>query len=145
MYTGAGDSDEVNGVFIGSTEGDNDFRSYPAGLSELLNYTKNRYNNPTVYVTETGYADFDNGTTSLAQAVNDPGRVKYHYQHLSHLREAIRAGSDVRGYLVWSLMDDFEWSFGFTYRFGLYYVDLNNHLKRYARASALWFKRILRT
>jgi beta-glucosidase len=53
-------------------------------------------------------------------------------------------GADVRGYLPWSLLDDFEWSSGFTSRLGLYYVDQNRHLKRYARASALWFKDILK-
>jgi len=99
------------------------FRSYPAGIHEVINYTKHRYNNPPVYITETGrystsvlihpfylnliffqnmnlmvcntwiwmgYASFDTGTTPQAQAVNDPERVKYHYQHLSQLREAIR-------------------------------------------------------
>jgi beta-glucosidase len=135
---------EVNGVYMGSAEGVSDLRSYPPGIHQLINYTKHRYNNPTVYITETGYVDFDNGTTPLAKAVNDPGRVKYHYQHLSELRKAISEGADVRGYLPWSLLDDFEWSSGFTSRLGLYYVDQNKHLKRYARASALWFKRILR-
>jgi len=135
---------EVNGVFIGSDEGVYDFRSYPAGLREVLNYTKHRYNNPPIYITETGYADFDNGTISLEQTLNDTQRVKYHSEHLSELLLAISDGSDVRGYFVWGLLDDFEWYSGYTYRFGLHYVDYKDNLKRYPRASAQWFKDILK-
>ena len=56
-----------------------------------------------------------------------------------------REGADVRGYLVWSLLDNFEWASGYDYRFGLYYIDYNNNLKRHARDSANWFKRILKS
>jgi len=54
-----------------------------------------------------------------------------------------REGADVRGYVVWSLLDDFEWASGYNSRFGLYYVDYNDNLKRYARESANWFKHFL--
>lgn len=136
---------QVNGVYIGSDEGEgvSEFRSYPAGLRDVLNYTKHRYNNPPIYITETGYADFDNGTTPLEEALHDSRRVDYHYQHLSSLLEAIREGADVRGYVVWSFLDDFEWASGYDLRFGLYYVDYNDNLKRYARESANWFKHFL--
>jgi len=138
-------SDQVKGVYIGSSEGVSAFRSYPAGLREVINYTKHRYNNPPIYITETGYADFDNGTTPLEEALQDSGRVEYHSKHLSSLLEAIREGADVRGYVVWSLLDDFEWSFGYDYRFGLYYVDYNDNLKRYPRESANWFRNVLKS
>eukprot|EP00253_Pinus_taeda_P010575 PITA_10575 len=134
---------EVDGVYIGSVEGVSTYRSYPAGLKDLINYTKHQYNNPPIYVTETGYADFDNGTTPLEQTLNDSGRVMYHSEHLSEILEAISEGVDIRGYLVWSLLDNFEWAFGYTYRFGLYYVDYKDNLKRYPRASADWFRYIL--
>lgn len=138
-------SDQVKGVYIGSSEGVSAFRSYPAGLREVINYTKHRYSNPPIYITETGYADFDNGTTPLEEALQDSGRVEYHSKHLSSLLEAIREGADVRGYVVWSLLDDFEWSFGYDYRFGLYYVDYNDNLKRYPRESANWFRNVLKS
>lgn len=51
-------------------------------------------------------------------------------------------GADIRGYSVWSFMDDFEWSAGYTYRFGFIYVDFNK-LKRYLKDSASWYKNVL--
>eukprot|EP00253_Pinus_taeda_P032356 PITA_32356 len=135
---------EINGDVIGSNEGISAFRSYPKGIRDLINYTKHRYNNPPIYITETGYADFDNGTTPLKKALQDSKRVKYHYQHLSNLLEAIREGADVRGYIVWALLDNFEWFNGYNVRFGLNYVDYRHNLKRYAKASAYWFKHLLR-
>jgi len=135
---------EVNRVYIGSSEGVSAFRSYPAGLKDVINYIKHRYNNPPIYITETGYADFDNGTTPIERALNDSGRVKYHFRHLSYLIQAIREGADVRGYLVWSFLDNFEWASGYNYRFGLFYVDYRNGLRRHPRASAKWFRNILK-
>eukprot|EP00253_Pinus_taeda_P029354 PITA_29354 len=125
-------------------EGASLFRSYPDGIKDVINYTKHRYNNPPIYITETGYADFDNGTTPLKKALQDSKRVKYHYQHLSKILEAVRDGADVRGYIVWALLDNFEWFNGYNVRFGLHYVDYKHNLKRYARASAYWFKHFLK-
>ena len=56
----------------------------------------------------------------------------------------IREGADVRGYIVWGLTDNFEWAGGYNNRYGLNYVDYNDNLKRYPRASAHWFKDILK-
>nr|AUR53397.1 beta-glucosidase 1 [Abies balsamea] len=138
-------SQQVNGVYVGSSEGVSSFRSYPAGLREVINYTKHRYSNPPIYITETGYGDFDNGTTPLEEALQDSGRVEYYSKHLSSLLEAIREGADVRGYVVWSFLDGFEWASGYDYRFGLYYVDYNDNLKRYPRESANWFRNVLKS
>ena len=55
-----------------------------------------------------------------------------------------REGADIRGYMVWSLLDSFEWSSGYNYRFGLYHVDYKDNLKRYPKKSAHWFKQILK-
>ena len=55
-----------------------------------------------------------------------------------------REGVNVQGYFVWSFLDDFEWNYGFKYRFGLGYVDYKNGLKRYLKLSAYWFKKFLR-
>ena len=54
-----------------------------------------------------------------------------------------RKGVDVRGFLVWSLLDGFEWNAGFTEKYGLIYVDFKNGLKRHPKHSALWFKQFL--
>lgn len=136
---------EFNGVSIGTEEGVSFLRSYPAGLKGVIDYIKHRYNSPTMYITESGYGDYDNGTTPLEQTLNDFGRVKYHSDHLSELLQAISEGSDIRGYLVWSFLDDFEWAGGYNYRYGLNYVDRHDNLKRYPRASAHWFREILKT
>jgi beta-glucosidase len=57
----------------------------------------------------------------------------------------LREGADVRGYAVWSFLDGFEWASGYDYRFGLYYVDYNDNLKRYPRESANWFRNVLKS
>jgi len=54
-----------------------------------------------------------------------------------------RNGANVKGYFAWSLIDNFEWNSGYTSRFGIYFVDYNNGLKRYPKMSAIWFKDFL--
>lgn len=56
-----------------------------------------------------------------------------------------RDGVDVRGYFAWSLVDNFEWNQGYTKRFGLYFVDYNDNLKRYPKSSVDWFTRFLKS
>eukprot|EP01018_Ginkgo_biloba_P002630 Gb_22955 [translate_table: standard] len=131
---------ERHGVF----EGVSNFRSYAPGLYEVIDYTKRRYNNPLIFMTETGYVDYDNGTIPLKESLNDTGRIQYHLQHLSYVLQAIRNGANVQGYFAWALLDNFEWSNGYTFRYGSYYVDLKDNLKRYPKASAYWFKHFLK-
>ncbi|XP_030967131.1 beta-glucosidase 17-like isoform X3 [Quercus lobata] len=85
----------------------------------------------------------DNGSSPIQEALNDNLKIKYYYSHLSNLLEAISAGVDVRGYFVWSFLDDFEWESGYTIRFGIIYVDYKNGLTRYMKRSAFWFKNFL--
>jgi len=54
-----------------------------------------------------------------------------------------RDGVNVKGYFAWSLVDNFEWGLGYTSRFGIYFTDYNNGLKRYPKISAVWFKNFL--
>lgn len=54
-----------------------------------------------------------------------------------------REGADVKGYFIWSFLDDFEWRFGYTVRFGITYVDYKNRLRRYPKRSAEWFNKFL--
>ncbi|XP_021908972.1 beta-glucosidase 32-like [Carica papaya] len=133
-----------NGTLIGEETGMDYILVYPEGIKYILNYTKDNYNDPTIYITENGYPEFDNGTLSLADAMNDAKKIDYHIDHLRNVLKAIRDyGVNVKGYFAWSLMDNFEWEFGYTVRFGLYYVDFKNNLKRHPRNSALWFKEFL--
>lgn len=134
---------ERNGVAIGPKPGSTWIYVYPQGIHDLLLYTKSKYNNPVIYITENGIDQWDNGTLSLAEALKDDARIEYYKQHLLNVRKAIREGVDVRGYFAWSFLDNFEWSAGYTVRFGLHYVDYEDDLKRYPKCSALWFQEFL--
>lgn len=116
----------------------------PQGIRSLMNYINQRYNNPPVIITENGMDDSNSIFISLKKALNDQKRIKYHTDYLSNLAAAINEdGCDVRGYFAWSLLDNWEWTGGYTSRFGLYYVDYNHNRTRYPKASVQWFKRFL--
>ncbi|KDP43416.1 hypothetical protein JCGZ_16703 [Jatropha curcas] len=132
---------EKNGIPIGQSTGCSWLYIYPKGIYELMLYLKRKYNNPIIYITENGMGD--TGSLPLTDALEDQLRIKYHYLHLLYLLKAIKEGVDVRGYYIWSFLDDFEWDLGYTVRFGITYVDYKNELRRYLKHSALWFKRLL--
>ncbi|XP_078432569.1 beta glucosidase 42 isoform X2 [Wolffia australiana] len=116
----------------------------PWGLRKVLNYVAQKYSNPTIYVTENGMDDEDSEITSLEQAVDDKLRVDYFKGYIASVAQAIRDGVDIRGYFVWSLLDNFEWAQGYSKRFGIIFVDYKNGLTRYPKSSALWFLKFLR-
>eukprot|EP01018_Ginkgo_biloba_P023323 Gb_30540 [translate_table: standard] len=137
-----------DGVLIGpETAYENDVMTLyivPQGLKSLVEYVKWRYNNAPMFITENGMAMKNNETISLKEALNDTVRIEFHRDYLSNLLQAIENGANVRGYFLWSLMDNFEFSYGFTLRFGIVYVDFKHpHLPRYPKLSALWFQQIL--
>jgi beta-glucosidase len=76
-----------------------------------------------------------------AGRVEDTERVMYLRNHLTHLHRATTEGYPVKGYFIWSLLDNFEWAEGYSARFGLYYVDYNT-LKRIPKLSAEWFREV---
>lgn len=116
----------------------------PGSMRSLMNYVKDRYNTPTVYITENGMDDSNSPFISLKKALKDRKRIKYHNDYMTNLADSIREdGCDVRGYFVWSLLDNWEWTAGYTSRFGLYYVDYRDNLKRYPKNSVQWFKDLL--
>ncbi|XP_021686665.2 beta-glucosidase 17 isoform X2 [Hevea brasiliensis] len=132
------ESTEKNGIPIGQQAGSTWIYIYPEGLREMVFYIKRNYNDPSIYITEN-----DNYSMSINDLLNDSLRIKYHYLHLSYLLQAIKEGADVRGYYVWSFLDDFEWEFGYTFRYGLTYIDYTNGLKRIPKSSAFWFQNFL--
>ncbi|KAJ2951537.1 hypothetical protein O0L34_g13687 [Tuta absoluta] len=102
---------------------------YAPGLYNLLLYIRDNYDNPTIYVTENGF--------STPKGLKDDGRVRYLRNYLSAVHQALIDGVNVRGYFPWSLMDNFEWAEGFSQRFGLYEVDMEDPERtRTARKSA---------
>ncbi|XP_068653695.1 beta-glucosidase 12-like [Aristolochia californica] len=132
-----------NGIPIGPQAASRWLFVYPRGIRDVLMYTKTRYNDPVVYITENGISEFNNDTLTLHQALQDPLRIDFYHGHLSNVQEAIRAGARVKGYFAWSLLDNFEWVDGYTVRFGINYVDYKNGLKRYRKQSSYWFEKFL--
>jgi beta-glucosidase/6-phospho-beta-glucosidase/beta-galactosidase len=88
------------------------WEDYPRGIYEMLMHVKERYGLPTVIA--------ENGTDKMSEG--DAG-TSFLLRNLQWVRQAIREGADVRGYYVWSLMDNYEWNHGMSLRFGLYAVD----------------------
>ncbi|CAN6558962.1 unnamed protein product [Malus baccata var. baccata] len=136
---------ERNGVPIGPKAASDWLYVYPRGIQDLLHYIKENYHDPLIYITENGIDEFNDPKLSLEEALNDTIRVDYHYWHLYYLQKAIQDGVNVRGYFLWSLLDNFEWNSGYTVRFGINYVDYDNGLKRSPKLSAQWFKNFLTT
>ena len=97
---------------------------YPDGLYDILQWIRRRYGNLAIYVTENGCScDDDVAVGADAQVVEDRFRVDFLRGHFAAAARAIAHGVDLRGYYVWSLMDNFEWAEGYTKRFGLVHVD----------------------
>ncbi|KAK7262566.1 hypothetical protein RJT34_30140 [Clitoria ternatea] len=114
---------ERDGKPIGIKIASNWLYVYPKGIRDLLLYTKEKYNNPLIFITENGINEYNDPTLSPEESLLDTFRIDYHYRHLFYLRSAIRQGVNVKGYYVWSLLDNFEWSSGYTVRFGLTFDD----------------------
>ena len=113
----------------------------PDAFRDTLHYVGARYRLP-IYVLENGTAAFDQ--VDAAGIVDDPGRIDFLRRYTDAMHAAIAAGADVRGYFVWSLMDNFEWTWGYAQRFGLVHVDFAT-LKRTPKASARWYAAMIRT
>jgi beta-glucosidase len=115
---------------------------YPAGLTDVLTWVRARYGSIPLYLTENGAA-FDDPAGAAGGLVKDPLRVAYLRDHLAAAHAAREQGVDLRGYFVWSLLDNFEWSAGYAKRFGLYQVDFATQ-RRIAKASALYYSDVIR-
>ena len=114
----------------------------PAGLTELLVGLHDRYPGVPLLITENGAA-FDD-VVGPDGRVHDARRVAYLHDHIEAVGAAIDAGADVRGYFVWSLLDNFEWSWGYDRRFGIVRVDMDT-LERTWKDSAYWYRELVRT
>ncbi|KAG5538995.1 hypothetical protein RHGRI_019521 [Rhododendron griersonianum] len=134
-------SEEKNGVPIGQPTDVSWLYGCPKGIRSLMLYIKDNYGNPPIFITENGVATANNG--NIEQSLEDEQRITYHYEHLTYLLKAIKEGADVKGYFIWSFLDDFEWRLGYTVRFGITYVDYKNRLRRYPKRSAEWFNKFL--
>ncbi|KAE8736413.1 hypothetical protein F3Y22_tig00000002pilonHSYRG00215 [Hibiscus syriacus] len=106
-------------------------------------HIKKKYNNPPIYITENGVAEAKNDSLPIKEALKDSTRIRYLDGHLKFLLKAIQEGVDIKGYYMWAFLDDFEWTSGYTLRFGFTYIDYKNKLRRYLKHSAYWFNKFL--
>lgn len=124
---------------IGSSRTTMDWLIAPDCLYWAVKMLFERYQKP-IYITENGMSNTD--WVSLDGKVHDPARIDYLQRHLLTLQRAADEGVDIEGYFQWSLMDNFEWSQGYTKRFGLIYVD-HASLRRIPKDSFEWYQGII--
>lgn len=120
---------------------DMDWEVHPDAFYEQLTQLKNDYGNPKLFITENGAAFPDE--LSPRGAVHDKQRISYLEQHLVSLKRALDEGANIAGYFVGSLMDNFEWSEGYTKRFGLTYIDYETQ-ERIPKDSFKWYQNVIR-
>jgi beta-glucosidase len=113
---------------------------YPDGLREILTRVHSEYGPPVLLVTENGAAFPD--VVNANNHIDDVRRRDYIAGHLRSAAAAIAEGVPLRGYYVWSLMDNFEWAFGFSKRFGLYHVDYSTQ-HRTVKDSGRWYRSVI--
>ncbi|RDX60333.1 Beta-glucosidase 47, partial [Mucuna pruriens] len=157
-------SPQMNGISIGQPTSLDWLYVHPQGMEKMVTYIKHRYNNIPMFVTENGLGTREYSNPATEEIINDVERVEYLRGYLDSLAEAIskqlnrklhrdhpfwllqfcmyRKGADVRGYFVWSLLDNFEWTDGLSIRFGLHHVDYAT-LDRTPRLSAFWYKNFI--
>lgn len=116
---------------------------FAPALTDVLCWVSDRYGGPPLYVTENGAAFYDPPQADGGR-IEDPLRVAYFRDHLRAVHRAIERGADVRGYFAWSLLDNYEWSHGYSKRFGLVHVDFETQV-RTPKASARFYAEVIRS
>jgi beta-glucosidase len=113
---------------------------YPSGIRSVLQRVKGIVGSLPVYITENGCAVQD--LPDASGFVEDRERISYLRLHLIELHKAIQDGVNLRGYFLWSLMDNFEWTSGFRPRFGIVHVDYASQ-QRTPKLSARWYSDVI--
>jgi beta-glucosidase len=126
-------SPDIEMVEPGGPHTDGGWAIEPDGLTEVLVAVTKEYDPPPLYVHECGAAIDD-----PSRAAEDPGRVAYLGDHIAAAVDAVAAGVDLRGFFVWSFLDNFEWAEGYSNRFGIVHVDFATQ-QRTPKSSAHWY------
>jgi beta-glucosidase len=113
---------------------------YPQGLYDVLERLREDYSVPAIYITENGIACADEVTPH--GQVLDPQRIAYLDRHLRQAHRATEDGVPLEGYFVWTLMDNFEWTHGYSRRFGIVYVDFDTQ-ERIIKESGHWYRQVI--
>jgi beta-glucosidase len=116
---------------------------YAPALTRVLLWVKERYPAIPLYLTENGTATYDPPHT-IDGVVDDPLRVWYYKEHLKAAHTAIKHGADLRGYFAWSLLDNYEWSLGYSKRFGIVHVNFETQ-ERTPKSSARFYSDVIRS
>ena len=116
---------------------------YAEGLTDTLEWVTERYGRIPLYVTENGAAFYD-PPQAIDGGIQDPLRVAYYRSHLRAAHAALCQGVDLRGYYAWSLLDNYEWSLGFSKRFGIVHVDYATQ-QRTPKSSARFYSEVIRS
>jgi beta-glucosidase len=112
---------------------------YPQGLDRVVRKLLAQWPLPPIWITENGAAD---NTPLVDGTCNDGLRLHYLQVHLAQLADMVASGLDIRGYYVWSLLDNFEWAHGYSQRFGILHVDYETQ-QRTPKASARWLQQLI--
>jgi beta-glucosidase len=113
---------------------------YPQGLHATLLRLKEQYENPPCVVTENGFPLVESPGRNPLQ---DDERIAYLADHVTMVGRALAAGVDCRGFFHWSLMDNFEWNWGLSMRFGLVRIDFTTQAREWKK-SAFWYRDLIR-
>ena len=116
------------------------YEEAPHALGDYVRWVSKEYGNPVIYVTENGSGDEDG---AKAEMLDDQTRIRLLRGFMEGLADAIAEGADVRGYYVWSLLDNFEWAYGYSKRFGIVYTDYETQ-ERIPKASAKFYSKVIK-
>ena len=131
---------DLENVDLGYDKSDKGWFIFPEGLYLMLNWLTDRFGQIPIYITENGVSYNDKVEDGR---VHDQKRIKFLESHIAEIGRAIESGANVKGYLTWSLMDNFEWAFGYSCRFGLVYVDFRTQA-RIPKESFYWYQKLIR-
>lgn len=127
------------GIDMGYERTDIGWPVYPEGFYQVLTYITESYGRVPIYITENGSCsneELEDGR------VRDERRINYLKQHLTSLRRSMDSGVNVKGYLIWSLLDNFEWAEGYSKRFGIVFVNYRTQ-ERIKKDSFYWYKQMI--
>ncbi|CAI5492628.1 unnamed protein product [Closterium sp. Naga37s-1] len=135
----------VTGKLIGERTASSWLHVVPTAIQHMLTWISHRYPSVPIIITENGMSEPNLPSRSLARTLCDDQRVRFYRSYLSSVLQARQQGVPVEGYYAWSLLDNWEWAMGFSERFGAVFINFTDpSLSRFPKASALWFKHLLR-
>jgi beta-glucosidase len=123
------------------TQTETHWEVFPEAFKKVLLWVTERYGRPPIYITENGAAFYD-PPTPVDGRIEDPLRIEYFRQHLRAAHDAMRQGADLRGYYAWSLLDNYEWSLGYSKRFGIVHVDYSTQ-QRTIKSSGRYYSEVI--